>query len=117
MKIKLGDIVGNSENLQNLLKTKLPVKVAYRLKRLSQKLEGEIKTYNETRNALVLEIAKDLPDPTKITAENQEELQEYNKRHNELLEMEVEIDFEPISIDDLGEVEVAPNELISWIFA
>lgn len=116
MKIKLSEVVNNLENLQNLFKNKLPVKVAYRLKRLSAKLDSELKTYDETKNALILEIAKDLPDNTKITKENVEELKEFNKKHAELLDTEVEIDFEPINVEELGDIVVAPNELISWIF-
>lgn len=116
MKIKLGEIVSQLENIRNLLENKLPVKVAYRLNKLSKKLDSELKSYNETKNAIVLELAKDLPDPTRITEENPVELAEYNKKHKELLEEEVEIDFEKIKVEELGEVVVSPNELVDWIF-
>lgn len=116
IKIKLGELVSNVENVQNLLKNKLPIKVAYRLNRLSTKIDSELKTYNDTKNTLVLELAKNLPDNTKITQENPEELKEFNKRHNELLSTELELDFDKISIEELGDVVVAPNELVSFIF-
>jgi hypothetical protein len=116
IKIKLSEVINNLENLQNLFKNKLPVKVAYRLKRLSAKLDSELKAYDETKNAMILEIAKDLPDNTKITSENVEELKEFNKRHAELLAEEIEIDFEQLSVEELGDVVVAPNELVPFIF-
>lgn len=125
MKITLGEIIGGIDNegksigldnLQNLLKSKLPVKIAYKLNKLYQNIINELKSYNETKDSIVLDLAKDLPDPTKITSENPELLAEFNKRHNELLGMEVEIDFEKISVDELGDLIVSPNELISWIF-
>lgn len=115
MQLKLREIVANVENIKSLLNNKLPVKIAYKLNKLSGKLDKELVPYSETKNKLILELGeKQENGETSIT--DTEKKAEFFKKNDELLETEVEIEFDPIKIEDLGDITVAPNELVSWIF-
>jgi len=116
MQIKLKDIVFNVENIKKLLENKLPVKVSYRLRKLAVKVEKEYNIYSETKNSLILELGTKQEDNTFTIKVTDDKFKEYNEKHNELLEQTVEIDFEPIDIEELGDVVVSPNELVEWIF-
>lgn len=116
MQIKLKDIVFNVENIKKLLENKLPVKISYRLRKLAAKVEKEFNVYSETKNSLILELGTKQEDNTFSVKTTDEKYPEYVEKHTELLEQTVEIDFEPIDIEELGDVVVSPNELVEWIF-
>ena len=116
MKLKLSEIVGNIEGIKALAVVELPIKVSYNIKRLVRKLQPEIDTYQEARNAIINELGE-LDEKTKETkVVDPEKLKEFAKRVTELLEVEVEIDFEPIKISDLGDIKVSSNALVDWMF-
>lgn len=115
MKIKLQEIISQTENIKSLLQNKLPVKIAYRLNKLSGKIDHELKTYTETKNGLVIEYGeKQENGDIKVT--DPEKLVEFHTKHNELIEMDVELDFEKLKIEDLGDITLSPNEIIPFIF-
>jgi len=114
MKVKLHQIVNSAEPLKTLIEVKLPVKISYRLKRLVNKLAPILTTYNEKRNELVKEFGEVQEDKNiKVT---EEKLKPFLEKLNEVLEVEEEIDFELINIEDLGDVVIAPKDLVEWIF-
>ncbi len=115
MQIKLSDIVGNIENIKSLLTCKLPIKIAYKLNKLSNKLDRELIYYSEIKNKLIIELGEKqengdikIVDPVKI--------KEFEEKHQEILSADVELDFEKIKVEDLGDIVVSPNELVNWIF-
>jgi len=113
--IKLADIVGNVENIKGLQEINFPVKVSYRLMRLANKLDPILKSFDSSRNAIIKELGTLGEDGN--TTVQPENILEFQTKLGDLLETTEEIDFEPISIEDLGDVEVAPKLLVNWIFA
>lgn len=120
MKIKLGDIIGYEKNMVALLKVKLPVKVAYRLSKLSNKIASEIKTYREQEFALIKELGEVVLDEEGKETDNmkvaKENMPKYKEEIEKLFDLEVDIDFEPINITELGETTIEPVLLNSNFF-
>lgn len=115
MKLKLADIINNVEAIKTLQTQSFPVKVSYKLKRLSDKLDPIIKSYEEKRTSAVMSYGEPQEDgSTKVT--EPEKTKDFLATLNELLEIEEEIDFEPISIGELGDQKISPKEMISWVF-
>ena len=105
MKVTLKNIYGASNILGLLVEQQLPIRIAFRLTRLITRLNDEYTNLDETRRKLLekygTKIKESDPNNPSFTfePENQEK---FTKEFNELLEEQIEIDWEPISIDDLG---------------
>ncbi len=115
MKVKLSEIVESIQPLKSLLEVKLPVKTSYRIKRLTDRLNPIISSYEERQNALVkeygVEVSKD-----RWEVKDPEMLKTYFEKLNEMLAIEEEVEFEPIKVSDLGEVSLEPKNIVPWIF-
>lgn len=115
MKIKLSQIVGNIENIKALQEIALPVKVSYKIKRLVDKLNPILKSYDEKRNDLIKEFGDEQEDGN-FAVKDPEKLKEFAEKLQELLDMEEEIDFEKINIDSLGDIKLEAKIIVDFIF-
>lgn len=115
MKIKLNKIVNSIESLNALTEIKFPAKVSYRIKRIIDKLEPILKTYNEKKNELVREYGETEEDGT-VSVKDPEKLKEFLPKIEEILEVEEEVDFEPIPVEMLGDTEVGAKHIIDFVF-
>jgi len=116
MKITINKLVESVPDLKAILATKLPIKVAYRINKLvNNQIERELKQYDEARISLVNKYGdKDEKGDLKVT--DPEKIKEFMKELNELLAMEIELDFTPIKVEELGDVQVEPKSLVSFLF-
>ena len=118
--MKLKTIINEQVNLTKLLELKLPVKVAYKLNKLANKFESEVKFFNDKRNELINELGeKKLDAEGKETEQievKQGELKQFYKKLNEIVEVETEVNFEPISISELGDIVIEPKLLSETFF-
>ena len=122
MKVTLRNIYGASNILGLLVEQQLPIRIAFRLTRLITRLNEEYSTLDQTRQKLIDEygtkIKESDPDNPSFTF-SEEDQQNFTKQFNELLDEEVEIEWEGISIDDLGsDITLSVKELnaIGFIF-
>ena len=119
MKIKLLDIVEYQKNMGALTKVKLPVKVAYRISKLNNKIASEVKDYKEQEFNLIKELGEVVLDTEGKETDNlrvtKENMPKYKEEVEKLLDLEVELDFEPIDINELGETTIEPS-LLNPIF-
>lgn len=115
MKLKLSQIVNSIESLNILIDTKFPAKVSYRLKRIVDKLDPILKTYNEKHNELVKEYGETQDDGS-VSVTDQEKKKVFYEKLNEILEVEEEVDITPISAELLGDTEVEPKHLVDFVF-
>lgn len=121
MKIKLSNekLLNTTGALQYLNNTKLPVKLAYAIRKNIQKINNEIKFYEEERQKLInLYGEKDKEGNLKVDKNNnipikKEFLEEWNREISELLSIENEIDIHMIKLDVLlnSNCELSPAEL------
>jgi len=118
--MKLSTIINEQANLAKLLELKLPVKVAYRLNKLNNKFNSEVKFFNDKRNELINELGeKKLDAEGKETEQievKKENLAEFYKKLNEIVEVETEVNYEPISISELGDIVIEPKLLSETFF-
>tara|TARA_Y100001963_G_scaffold160166_1_gene268533 strand:+ start:3964 stop:4380 length:417 start_codon:yes stop_codon:yes gene_type:complete len=102
MKVKLGQIYAANPILGKLVEQQLPIRVAYRLTRLITKLNDEYDALDTSRIKLLEEYGTPVDGVEgqfQFTPENQVSFQE---EFNNLLSEDVDLDWQPISIDDLG---------------
>ena len=122
MKVTLRNIYGASGILGLLVEQQLPIRVAFRLTRLITRLNEEYSNLDATRKKLVEDYGTKIKesDPTNPSFTFSEENQKkFTEDFENLLSEEVEIDWSPISIDDLGtDITLSVRELnaIGFIF-
>lgn len=119
MKIKLLDIVEYQKNMGALTKVKLPVKVAYRISKLNNKIASEVKDYKEQEFNLIKDLGEVVLDTEGKETDNlrvtKENMPKYKEEVEKLLDLEVDLDFETIDINELGETTIEPS-LLNPIF-
>ena len=122
MEIRLGDIVGNVENIQELQKVKLPVKVSYKIMRLANKLDPILKSFNASKDALIKEYGEPKKDGVEVngvpnySVTDPKQLGLYVAKLGELLDTKEQVEFEPINVEDLGDVVLEAKLLVPFIF-
>lgn len=113
MLFKLGEILGAQDSLSKLVNAELPIKVSYRLLKLLRSCSEELKTLEEARLRLVKKYAeekKEGKEMMKVSKENQEK---FRQEFGQLLEEEIEVDFDPILLDELGNITFSTIDLIN----
>lgn len=110
MKFALGEIRGMKDPLINLLDKEIPIKAAWKLNRLIKGFDKELGEIEEFRISLVQKLGE--------TGENgqvqvpQEKMEQFVTEFNELLNQEVEIEFDPIDVDVFGDISVSAKDMM-----
>ncbi|OSB07978.1 hypothetical protein B2H97_16040 [Paraclostridium bifermentans] len=120
MKLTNRKIVNDADFLGTLTNKQLPIKVSYAIAKNVSKIEKELEIYSKERQKLVDKYCiKDEKGNNKIDENNQlkiddENLDDWNKSINELLDIEIEIDIHKFNINDLlnSNLDITPSELI-----
>ena len=126
MKLTLSNerIVNTINTLGELNNAKLPVKVAYAITKNINKINTELKAYNEEKTKLINkygekdEEGKLKVDENGIIHLKEEFIEDYNRDIKELLSIENEIDIHMIQLDDLlnSDYNISPAELMTIDF-
>ena len=126
MKLTLSNerIVNTINVLGDLNNAKLPVKVAYAITKNINKINSELKAYNEEKAKLIDKYAeKDKEGKLKAdeygnVTLKEEYIQDWNRDIAELLSIENEIDIHMINLDDLlnSNYNISPAELAAIDF-
>ncbi len=126
MKIKLTNerIVNTINVLGELNNAKLPVKVAYAITKNINKINSELKPYNEEK-AKLMDKYCEKDEEGKLNANEhgevkikEEHMEDWNRDIEELLSIENEIDIHMIQLDDLlnSDYNISPAELAAIEF-
>jgi hypothetical protein len=118
MKIKLKDIIENKENLISLQQVDgFPFKVSYRIKRLIDKLNPEVKSFEEKRNDLIVKkYGEKDPESENYSIKDPKKLEQFAEDLKSVMEEMIEVDFDPISIEEIGDVKIAPKDIVEFVF-
>ncbi len=114
--MKLGQLINAKDAFEELVNTPLPAAVAYRLQRVARVVQPEFRSFEELRVKLVHELGEKGEDgATVVTAKN---MPAFNEQVAALLNEDVELNFKPLAIEDLGDTAVTAADLLllDWLF-
>ena len=115
MKITLGQLNAALPSLQKLAKLDLPIKIAFHISRFLKQAEIEGKTLADIRT----KVLKDFGQPTEETGQYRippEKIEDFKAKIEELQKEEVEFDFQPIILDDLGNISLSAQDILAIDF-
>lgn len=116
MKLTLTTLVDGEQPLYRLLEVKLPIKVAYRLSKLANKIKKELTVFYEQRLNLYKqygECVDVVKDSWSIKPEN---ISKFKEDLKQLSDEEVDIDIPPLSITDFGDIQIESSILSELAF-
>lgn len=111
IKTTLGKLYHSTIPMSSLMGQKLPIKQAYAIAKMADKINTELKIFNEKLAELsksVAELNPDNPDEIKIP---ENKVEEFNKAANELAEIETNLDLNPITLDILEKAEITAGDI------
>lgn len=112
MKFTIGELKSMESPLRFLSHKELPVKISWKLYRFMKKVSYELDMVENIRNELV----KKYGEENISTGENKvipENIEKFKNEFLEVLQQEVEIDFSPIDINDIGDINISSSFFIS----
>jgi len=98
MKLFNGEIFGAKEALMTVFEKEWPIKVSFKVAELIAKINTPFENIEKVRNALILKYGvqdKDNSSRFRIDAKL-DTYPEFAKKHDELMEQEVEVEFEKV---------------------
>jgi len=118
MKLKMFNIKASKEYLDILGGLKLKALTSFKIKNIINQVNSQYEKYIETQNERIKYYGQEVQgeiDQYKFSPENKIKIQ---KELDELLNKEIELDFEQLSIEDLGDIEIEANLLVNldWLF-
>lgn len=117
--VKLSNIIDSTEALKALMTKPLKARTAFAVARIAREVEKEYNLFNQSRTELIQKYGeKDENGELKVTEEgnytvSKDNIAEFNTSFQELLDTEIEVNAEPVSMDDLGDVDFTPNEVLN----
>lgn len=115
MKVRLSDVYVSVPVLNKVLDLELPINVSYKVMKLVNSLNTELKNIEEQRVKLVKKYSGS--DQNNVSEENK---QEFLKEFSALLEEEIDVSWDKISVSSLGtNMKLSVNDLgkISYLFS
>lgn len=121
MRLSNRKILNDINTLGAISQKQLPIKVSYAIAKNINKLENELKTYNQERQKLIDKYCLkdengnnvvDEYNNLKIADEN---IETWNKEMNELLDIEIDIEIHKFNLDCLinSNIEMKPAEIMT----
>ena len=117
IKVKLNDLLNGTDALQKLAGTQLKAKLAWQVGKLLKAADAEIQEFNETRRNLITKYGEKDESGELITDEKgncrieNDNMTAFTDELNELINSEVEINANKISIESLEDKEFTPSEM------
>lgn len=117
--IHLNDILNSIPIFRTLSNQALPIKVAYQVARLIRELDAESTTFDESRRQIIEKYAeREDTGEYKQTDEGNiiiqpDKMEDCNREMTELLETTIEINAEPLNINEFVNVELTPAQMLS----
>ena len=107
------ELVDMNQALSNVLQKPLPIKIAYRLSRFGKRVMDELVVFEEIRVKLVEKKGEKNDKTGMFSITDPIKRQEFQAEIEKILQEKVEIEFEVIDIDDLGDMKISASELMA----
>lgn len=116
MKIKLANIKNMETSLDSLLKKELNIRVAYRLSKLAKQIYEELLAFEESRIKLIKKYGYFNKETQlyEIDTKNQKNVDDFTTEFNQLVSEEVDINFKPILLEDLGDIKLSAIDMMHF---
>lgn len=117
IKVTIADLLNSTETLQKLSQKDFKAKLAWSIARLLKSAEAEIQSFNETRMNLIKKYGEKDENDELITDDNgnckipNANMVEFNDELKDMLDAEVEINANKLSIDLLEDIEFTPSDM------
>lgn len=121
MKIELGRVINSQQTIQEIYQQmtekKVKAKLAWRFMSIVKEMEEPNKRFNDLRNDLIKKYGKETEDRGFSIEPNTEEFSKFIEELNDLASEEIELNIKKISIDDIEDIEIEIDKLMSiqWI--
>jgi len=124
MKFTLNEAIEMTEGLNEILTKEVTVKAAYWLARFLEKVSSEMKAMEKARMKLIEKYAEKDKDGKPLFKKDKdgnslnqydisnENAEKFSKEFEELKAEEFDIEFNPIKIDQLGDIKLKPLTLV-----
>lgn len=119
IEVTLNEVLNSIGAFRSLSEQKIPAKAAFQIARLIRELDKENKTFDESRVKALQEYGeRDENDEIKTTPEGNvilkpDKIEEYNNKIQELLDTQIQVNAEKISLSLLENAEVSPVEILN----
>lgn len=120
MKTKISNerLSKDSVILEEISKKQLPAKVSYVIAKNVSKIKAELEIYNKEREKLIKRYSTKDKNGEPIVKQNvievaHDNLEKYNKEHDDLLKIENIIEIDKFNINDLDGCIMSPKELMA----
>jgi hypothetical protein len=113
MEITISEILNAKPVLEELVDKEISIKTAYRLSRIIKELNNELQTFEEQRQKLVQkhgEQQEDAPEGNIVVSE--ENMPAFQQELAELLMATLNLNCEPMHIDEFGDIKMRTSELL-----
>ena len=111
MKLILGEMRFIEEDLRAITKKELPIKLSYKFAKLVKKLLEENNMVEQQRIKLVKKYSNGEMDVNGMYSVLPDKSKDFREEFGSLLEEEIEVDFEPIDLSELGDITIPPFNL------
>jgi len=124
MKFTLNEAIEMTEGLNEILTKEVTVKAAYWLARFLEKVSSEMKAMEKARMKLIEKYAEKDKDGKPLFKKDKdgnslnqydisnENAEKFSKEFEELKAEEFDIEFNPVKIDQLGDIKLKPLTLV-----
>lgn len=115
--ININQLLNSIPALDVLFQQPVRAQTAFRLKMLTKEVNGLLETFNQTRLALCSKYGTLTEDGTEFDFENADNKRKFEEEYQELLNADVELQFEPMSVSSLGDALLSPIHLesLEWL--
>jgi len=118
IEITLSELMDSASVMQQLAKKPMKTKAAFQTARMMREIEKEYSLFQESRKGLIDKYAEKDENGEPKADENgnytvpKNRIEDFNKELKEMLDQTLSLNVEPISIEDLGEADFTPAEMM-----
>ena len=110
MKVKIKDIYSCRNALAKVASSEMPINMSFKFARMLKALNEEYSTIEEQRVGLVQKHGEKVSD-SEHQIKSDEQKEKFMKDFEKLLDEEIDVDYEKISINDMQGINISPQEL------
>lgn len=110
IELKMIELINGAEALKKINEQILPMRAAFQLARIIREVQKEYDAFDLARKKLFEMYGKVEENGSyKIEKEN---IEDFNKEINSLLEVNVQLNVEPVMLEDLENVNITPQDIL-----